>query len=77
VKGGYAVDIKRASLRIEQAYEKRLHNPSPSGAIFVLKSLGWSEKAEDKNPIKTSKTLKVKIIQTESKPVSDEKAVII
>ena len=45
-RGGFAVDIKRARLRIEQAYEKRLHQASPTGAIFVLKTFGWNEKSE-------------------------------
>ena len=75
-RGGFAIDIKRARLRIEQAYEKRLHLPSPSGAIFVLKTFGWNEKIEGKDPNKiASKTMKIKMVQSGPKPASNEKEV--
>jgi hypothetical protein len=43
-KGKYAQSLKRARLRIENEYEKKLHNPTASGAIFALKNLGWNER---------------------------------
>lgn len=74
-RGGYAIDIKRARLRIEQAYEKRLHQPSPTGAIFVLKSFGWTEKPEDKKPPKFPRTLRIDVNETGPKLASNEKEV--
>lgn len=42
-KGKYSGLLKRARLRVETEYEKKLHNQSASGAIFALKSLGWCD----------------------------------
>lgn len=41
--GQYAPLIKRARLRIETAYEQKLHQGPASGAIFALKKLGWNQ----------------------------------
>lgn len=38
--------IKKARLRVESVYEKRLFSNSPTGAIFALKNFGWSDKQE-------------------------------
>jgi hypothetical protein len=38
--------IKRAALFIEQNYEGKLSNTSPTGAIFALKNMGWKDKHE-------------------------------
>ena len=38
--------IKRAKLFIEHAYELKLSGNSPTGAIFVLKNMGWRDKTE-------------------------------
>jgi hypothetical protein len=35
--------VRRAKLRVEHEYEKRLFSSSSSGAIFALKNFGWSE----------------------------------
>lgn len=32
-----------ACLRVEQAYEERLHEKHCTGAIFALKNMGWSD----------------------------------
>jgi len=70
--------IKRARLRIEAEYEKKLHLSSPSGAIFALKSLGWNERVEDRSSsVPVSKTLKVQIIETGPIPAATEKEVIL
>ena len=42
----FSYTIKRARLRIEMAYEDRLHSSTPAGAIFALKNFGWSDKTE-------------------------------
>ena len=42
----HSCTIKRARLRIESAYEERMHSNSNAGAIFALKNFGWSDKQE-------------------------------
>jgi len=39
----YDFHIKRALLRIEQAYEERLSTNNCTGAIFALKNRGWKD----------------------------------
>ena len=42
----FSYAIKRARLRIEQAYEECLYKQSCTGAIFALKNLGWKDHQE-------------------------------
>ncbi|HEY2583049.1 MAG TPA: terminase small subunit [Mucilaginibacter sp.] len=73
--GRFASVLKQGRLRVEEAYEKRLLS-SPAGAIFVLKSEGWNEKAEPKKETKPgSKNLKVTIFEAGPKPAETEKDV--
>ncbi|MGN6639060.1 MAG: terminase small subunit [Mucilaginibacter sp.] len=74
--GKYASILKRARLRIEAAYEKKLHFHSSSGAVFALKSMGWGETA-DKKAIHEShnNSLKVEIVQSGPKLASAENEV--
>lgn len=51
-KEQYADIIKKAKLRVESSYEHRLNEPYPTGAIFVLKNLGWQDKVEIDHTIK-------------------------
>jgi hypothetical protein len=76
--GEFAHILKRGRLRIEAAYEKKLHYQSPTGAIFALKNMGWNDKTESKAddaPVFT--TLKIEIMETGPKPVNSEKEVIL
>ena len=75
--GKYAAVIKRARLRIETVYEKKLHQQAPTGAIFALKNLGWNEKIGTTKPADTVKTIKVRIIETGPQPASNEKEIIL
>ncbi len=75
-KGKYAGIIKRARLKIEAAYEKKLSQQSSTGAIFALKSMGWNEKPEDITENKYDK-LTVQIIETGPQPAGNEKEVIL
>lgn len=43
---GFSDSIKRAKTLVEYAYEKRLHGANPTGAIFALKNMQWSDKQE-------------------------------
>lgn len=68
--------LTQARFRIMAYYESRLHHPSPSGAIFALKSMGWQEKpAAIKAAPRRIKSIKVKLVESGPKPVSSEKEV--
>ena len=43
---GYSYIIKRARLRIETIYEEQLSGKNPTGSIFALKNMGWTDKQE-------------------------------
>lgn len=45
-KPDFSYTIKRARLKIEDNYEKRLDSKNPTGAIFALKNMGWKDKHE-------------------------------
>ena len=45
-KQNFTYAIKKARLKIECEYEKSLHKQSPTGAIFALKNMGWSDRTE-------------------------------
>jgi len=76
--GKHAQILKRARLRIEAEYERKLHLHSSGGAIFALKSLGWNDKADDKAiDDAVLKPLKIRIIETGPPPASIEKEVIL
>jgi hypothetical protein len=38
--------IKKAKLRVECEYEKRLSSNTPTGAIFALKNMSWHDKTD-------------------------------
>ena len=38
--------IKKALLIVENGYEKKVGGTTPTGAIFVLKNMGWKDKTE-------------------------------
>lgn len=43
---GFSYSVKRARMIVENAYETRLHGNSPTGAIFALKNMGWTDRQE-------------------------------
>lgn len=43
---GFFHSVKRAKLIVEHAYEQRLNRPKPTGAIFALKNMGWSDRQQ-------------------------------
>lgn len=45
-KEEFSDSIKKALLRIENDYEKGLWIDKPTGVIFALKNMGWSDKKE-------------------------------
>ena len=78
LKGKHAEKIKRARLRVMEDYEKKLHATSPAGAIFALKSQGWSDRPESRLIDNTvNSVLKVEIIQTGPPLATAENEVIL
>ena len=43
---GFSRSVKRARAIVERSYEARLNGNSPTGAIFALKNMGWSDRQE-------------------------------
>lgn len=43
---GFSGSVKRAKAIVQQTYEERMHGNNPTGAIFVLKNMGWSDRQE-------------------------------
>jgi hypothetical protein len=77
-KGKFGAALKRGRLQIEAVYEKKLHQQAPAGAIFVLKTMGWQDKADAKAAsTPTVRTMKILIIETGPTPVSTEKEVVL
>ena len=74
-KGKFAANLKKARLRIEAIYEKKLHQSTFGGAVFALKNLGWIDKGETKHTVPVIKTLKVTIVESGPSPAGDEKEV--
>lgn len=35
--------VEKAKLRVEMAYEEKLHSSNPAGGIFALKNFGWTD----------------------------------
>jgi len=46
---GFSNSVKRAKAIIEERYERKLQDGSPTGAIFALKNYGWSDKSQVDN----------------------------
>ncbi|MES2807045.1 MAG: hypothetical protein V4619_00370 [Bacteroidota bacterium] len=64
--------LKMARLKIIAYYESRLLLPSPTGAMFALKSMGWDGKADK---IENVTSIKINLIETGPKPASSEKQI--
>lgn len=46
-RDGFSYTIKRARMRVENSYENKLLDAkNPTGPIFALKNMGWSDKQE-------------------------------
>ncbi|MES2060846.1 MAG: terminase small subunit [Bacteroidota bacterium] len=73
-EGKFAPVVKKARLRVEAEYEKKLHFQSSTGAIFFLKNLGWNEKTDDFLQ-DIPKTIKIEIIDPGTKLAGTEKEV--
>ncbi|TSD67585.1 hypothetical protein FFF34_009400 [Inquilinus sp. KBS0705] len=76
IKGANADIVKRAKLKVEIEYEKRLHQPSATAAIFALKTMGWKEKAAD-TPEQLTDNPQIEIVISGPHPAATEKDVLI
>ena len=76
-RGTFGGTITRARFRIMAYYESRLHYPSPIGAIFALKTMGWDIKPKTTKAASRVKSIKVKLIETGPQPASSEKEVVL
>lgn len=56
-KDEFSDTVKRAKLRVHNAYEKRLVRRGNSGDIFALKNFGWKDKSEVDNTINLKNAL--------------------
>lgn len=45
-RGDFSYIIKRARLRVEQAYEENLKFQNATGSIFALKNMGWDDRQQ-------------------------------
>jgi|SRR5471030_359608 hypothetical protein len=76
--GKFAPVLKRAHLRVESAYEKKLHSQSSAGAIFALKNMGCEDRQDDKMNAHLIGNVKIEIIETGGPALADsEKQVIL
>ncbi len=76
--GEFAGLLKRARLRIEASYERKLHNQSAAGAIFALKTMGWGERTESKPDAEQGpKIMQIKIIESGPVLAYSEKDVVL
>lgn len=46
---GFSYIIKKARLKVESEYEKKLSSRNPTGSIFALKNMGWADRSEIKH----------------------------
>ncbi len=76
-RGRYKKLIERARFRVMAYYESRLHCPSPAGAMFVLKSMGWHDTPKVHEATPDEKSIKVQLIETGPQPAASEKEVML
>jgi hypothetical protein len=76
--GRFAHILKRARLRIESVYEKKLHIQSSAGAIFALKTLKWNDQQKDSAENFTAfNNIKIEIVETGPGLAGNEKDVVL
>ena len=56
-KDAYFEIVKKAKLRVQHEYEKRLIKRGNTGDVFALKNFGWSDKAEIEKTLKIQTAL--------------------
>ena len=69
----FSYTIKRARMKIENAYEKNLHDRAPVGSIFALKNLGWTDQQQLNHNISYSDISDEELIERANKLLSPGK----
>jgi len=64
--GEFSYIIKRARLHVENRYETELLGDKPTGSIFALKNMGWSDKIETVNK---NENTNIEVNETEAKAI--------
>lgn len=77
IEGAFSDALKRGRLRVEEVYEKKLSQSSPTGAIFVLKCLGWSDKPDNKPGTNDNKNMTMEVVITGPPLATSEKEIVI
>ena len=77
--GEYGETVKKARLQVEASYEKKIHTQSATGIIFVLKTMGWKERPENKeiNAGEEPQVIKIEIVESGPPPAGSEKEVVL
>jgi hypothetical protein len=76
-KGKYKKMLRKARLRVEAEYEKKLHQAAPTGAMFALRCMGWADTANAQQAAPPPKKLRVEVVTTGPQVSGNEKDVII
>ena len=58
----FSYTVKKAKLRIENAYEQRLIANGRAGDIFALKNFGWTDKQEITADVKQETTINIELV---------------
>ncbi|WP_413668909.1 hypothetical protein ACEN9X_02530 [Mucilaginibacter sp. Mucisp86] len=73
--GRFSKAVKQGILRVEACYEAHLHQ-NTTGAMFALKSMGWTEKPDSPSAnTNADNNLKVHIVDSGPAPAGSEKDV--
>ncbi len=60
-RNGFGRSVDRLRAIIADGYEQRLHTGQPTGAIFALKNMGWSDRQEHTFPDLPASPIKVEV----------------
>lgn len=64
--------VKRAIMRVEMAYEKRLDSTAVTGSIFALKNMGWTDKTQTELTGKDGEPLSPPVINIQVVPPKND-----
>lgn len=70
--GDFSYIIKNARLRVEKGYELALHGDKPTGSIFALKNMGWTDKTQTELTGKDGEPLSPPVINIQVVPPKTE-----
>ena len=76
-KGRFKNTLKTGRLRIQSEYEKKLHNATPTGAMFALRCMGWNDKPTPETHHNTIAKFKINIVDAGPPIAHTEKDVVL